>query len=153
MKLLTCLLAITALLTGCVPQHEASGISADSKNKKMLLVYPPQTFIDAVFNYKKKNILWPYALDNVCPNLACLQDYRAFFEKGMESVKISKSTRDTMLLDFVYSRRKNAAYFGHEKNKLLSSDITGQYEFVHDSSFVFFRVIFTKPKLFSASFK
>ncbi len=153
MKPLTCLLALVALLTSCVPKHEASGISADSPNKKMQLVYPPQTFIDAMFNYKKKNVLWPYSIDIVFPTQASLQDYRDFFDKGMESVKISKSTRDTMLLDFVYSRRKNAAYYGHEKNKLISSDITGQYEFVHDSNFVFFRVLFTKPKLFSVSFK
>ncbi len=153
MKLFIFCVALAYMATGCTAWHDGYSYSPDSKKKDKRIIYPPQSFVDAIFNYKKKNIFWPDQLESSFTSHQSYQEYKTFVDKGVESMRISKSTRDTLLIDFVYSHRKNNAYYSRPDNSLPAKTIYGQYEFVQDSNYTFFRVVLRKQKFFSVSFK
>lgn len=152
-SVLFAVIILTTIAQGCTAWHDGYSVSPDSKKNNKQIIHPPQSFIDAVFNYKKKNFRWPDQLEGTFSGKEAYQEYKTFMDKGVESMYISKATSDTLLIDLVYSRRKNAAYYGRPASDLPQKVIYGRYEFVHDSSITFFRVLLPKQKLFSVSVK
>ena len=107
------------------------------------MVAPPQVFTDAVFAYRKKFNQWPYPLTAASADKAFKEGYNRFIDQGMETMKVTYASQDTMLIDFVYSLDKHAAYKG-SKDKYILNSIVGKYVFVSDSSLKIFNILIGK---------
>ncbi len=145
----TFILLTLSLITSCGrPNSSALLRKSPSQSEKRRIVHPPQSFIDAVFDYRKNNIDWPQPLDNVTRKPGVKADLDAFMTRGMEYISYAYSSRDTLILEFNFSRTKEADYYGFRGSPPPLRDIPGQYIFIRDSSLMLFKVELTKPKLF-----
>ncbi len=106
---------------------------------------PPSSFIDAVFDYKKRNFQWPYNLELVCSDGICKSEYKKFIADGIESIEFNKITKDTLILNFIYSKRKHAKSNGRS-DTYFPDIITGSYLFVSDIRFFNILTGNKKPK-------
>jgi hypothetical protein len=61
----------------------------------------------------------------------------------METMNVIYASQDSMLIDFVYSMDKYAAYM-QSKETYFPNVITGQYVFVRDSSLTIFSILLGK---------
>jgi hypothetical protein len=107
------------------------------------MVTPPLVFTDAVFAYRKKYNHWPYPFTAASADQSFQEEYKRFIERGMETMNVIYASRDSMLIDFVYSMDKYAAYM-QSKETYFPNVITGQYVFVRDSSLTIFSILLGK---------
>jgi hypothetical protein len=130
---------IITFLVSCSPVYYlGSGKYSSSANKKQMIT-PPSIFVEAVFNYKKKNFAWPTSFDNVCANSVCNEEYRKFIEGGIVSLRISYASDDTLVAPFEFSLAKHEEYKTSNRSSQIIRSFSGYYLWVKDSSFTFFK--------------
>jgi hypothetical protein len=127
-------------------QNNSPHIAVNTKSQKKKLVMPSFALVDAVIDYKKKYHEWPYPLESACKTKDCNNAYKSLMDNGMERVKIQYMGKDTLLADFEFSVSKHARSKGSSDTYILDI-IPGQYLFVADSSFRFFKVLLGKEML------
>ena len=118
-----------------------SGFHKKSTQKRM--VRPPYVFTDAVFAYRKKYNQWPYPLEAASADQTFKKEYKRFIDQGIQTMKVIYAAPDSMLIDFVYSMDKHAAYM-QSQEKYFPNIIVGQYVFVSDSSLKIFNILLGK---------
>lgn len=144
------IVAVSCMVPACItPANKKTLVttpfSFSKKSTQKRLVTPPFSFMDAMFSYRKKYSRWPTTIDMAFTSKASRDDYQRFMERGMESITFRQESKDTLVLDFFYNIDTYAAYIGH-KGSYYPNAIAGNYVFVVDSVYTFFKINLVRKK-------
>jgi hypothetical protein len=121
------------------PTKSKTVIDLRKKSAVRNLVQPSQIFIDYFYTYKSKTGEWP--ADFV--SMSKIKEYKASYEdlfiNGMYELSFEKMSKDSLVLNFVFSKSKYAQSKGYD-NKYYPDLVKGKYIFFQADSIKMFTV-------------